>query len=666
MKKSKLSITLVTSFIAAMALSACNSVTASKKAVVTFTPYGSKDQIGLITDDVYKEYNNSSAGISKLYEKVLELLIRYKFKKQGFDKGDLKYSEIETWAKNQVKEQKDNAKASAKANGTSYDTEWDAILDSNNVENEKQLREKFIYEKEKEVITNWYADNPENAEALKDEFIGLDADGNLVNDGEDDVKSAFPYHIRHILVKVEEASEAKEKFYKGTIDKAQATRLYNVVTELAKGVDNFATIAADYSEDGSASSGGDVGIMTNDASSGSLGMVNEFQLGLYAYDNLYDDAKNNDELAPVIKDQLGFNSVVGEKEVDDGHGNMVKVDATAEDLLPNDVVEIPYEVFVKLGEYADVTADKYGNKLANGSTMVYPRNVLWNKYLNLHNVFVITKNKLGDPTFDSDPVNNPVANPNEEFSHLTGGDYNDPYISADRFNANGYLVDEKGNVIVGVRSQYGIHFMVIQRSMHELTKTSKKKDGTDETVTLAEYYSTALKDDAGFKENSYVGYIDSQKTEDYKKRADDIKSKIKSFDATYDYRLYSWLSDQTNIQFTYADEDLGLQEKIESYITNQKLSNRSNQEEGLQKVWKTYTRMIEAQQYNRDEANWITVNPLDGTPSPKLTRLASEQIATDFYSLYTYKDSDGNDLTQGELEDLYKKFAEGGLYYYYA
>ena len=76
MKKSKLSITLVTGFIAAMALSACSNVTSSKNAVVTFTPYGSKDKIALLTDDMYNAYRDTTNGVSKFYDKILEVLIR--------------------------------------------------------------------------------------------------------------------------------------------------------------------------------------------------------------------------------------------------------------------------------------------------------------------------------------------------------------------------------------------------------------------------------------------------------------------------------------------------------------------------------------------------------------------------------------------------------------
>ena len=613
MKKSKLSITLVTSFIAAMALTACNEVTASKNALVTFTPYGSKESIDLVTDDLYNAYRGTSAGVNKFYEKILEVLIRYEFKDKNFDKGEMKYSEIETWAKNQVQEQKDNAKANAKSNGTNYDDEWDAILESNNVENAKELQEKFIYEKEKEVITNWYADDTDNAEALKNEFLGVDKDNNPVDQSTVEVKAAMPYHIRHILVKVDEASEATQKFYKGTISESQAKLLADTVSTLASGKFTFSQVASMYSEDGSASSGGDVGIMTNAATSGSLGMVNEFQLGLYAYDNLYDAANAADAGAANIKKGLGITDEV----------------AAA---LPAAAVEVPYGAFIKIGEVAKVTADKEGNKLANGSSTVYPRNVLWNKYLNLHNVFVITNNKTGGNSF-GDPTD-----PTAEFDDLAGADVYDAALP--RFK-NNVLVDENDNVIIGVRSEYGIHFMVIEKSMYD--------------DKLADYYTTKLPGEAGYPEGeTYVGYIQSQNIEDYKKRADDVKSKITSFDATYDYRLYQYLINEAGtITFSGAAEGLG--DQIDKYITATKENNVYKQEDGLKKVWRTYTELLGAQQTNR-AAKFDAMNYYTGTKQLNITRLVSEKIADDFMKLY---DGTG-DAT------IYAKFAEGGEYYYYA
>ena len=648
MKKSKLSITLVTSFIAAMAMSACSSsVKASKDAIVTFSPYGSKEQIALLTNDVYNQYKNTSSGVSKFYDKILEVLIRYEFKEKNFDKGEMKYSQIESWAKNQVTEQKEKAKANAKSNGTSYDSEWKSILKANNVEDAAELKEKFIYDKEKEVIKDWYADNDDNAEALKEEFIGIKTDGTSAEKEIDGtvVKSAMPYHIRHILVKVDEASDAQEKFYKGTISEAQAKLLYNTVSTLAEGKYNFAEVAKMYSEDGSASSGGDVGIMTNAATSGSLGMVNEFQLGLYAYDNIYDGAHKTDAAASVIKAGLGMTEQV--------------VNA-----LPDDVVEVPYQAFSDIGKYADVTADKYGNKLADGSTALYPRNILWNKYLNLHNVFVIKNANSAPATIDGvdevDPATNEtIHHINDEFVKLaapvaTEDDKFDKTLP--RFNADNNLVDENGNVIIGVRSQYGIHFMVIEKSMYEYAAPS----ATKKSSSLATYYSTAIPSDGDkYDPDSYVGYIESPSSEDYKKRADDVKSKITSFDATYDYRLFTWLTsaEGENIKINFTDAAKGLDLRINDYIKSQKANNVNKQEEGLAKVWKTYTRLLDVQQANREVEPWKIINPITGAETKYITRLVSEQVAKDFFDLYN--DPEHN-------SGLYENFNEGGRYTYYA
>ena len=630
MKKSKLSITLVTSFIAAMALVACKDVTKSDKAVVTFKTY-SGETVDLITDNVYNKYRNTSNGISMFYEKILEVLIRNEFKgygnKAGFDKGDMNLAEIEDYAKNQVQEQKDKAKESAKSNKeTSYKDEWEAILDSFNVDDEEGLKQHFIYEKEKEVIKNWYAGDKDKAEDLKKEFIGLDANGDKVDSK---VAAAMPYHVRHILVKVDEASDANAKFYKGTISEAQAKLLANTVNALASGDYTFSQVADLYSEDSSAKNGGDVGIMTNAATSGSLGMVNEFQLGIYAYDNLFDanhlaNAKRNN-----ILEGLG-----------------ITADVSTE--FANTLVKVPFGAINDIGKYAEITTDKYGNKLANGSSTLFPRNILWNKYLNLHNIFLITNNERADSKFgDADAA--------DEFATLEKAGTPDATIPGTytRF-VNGILCDEQDRPIICVRSQYGIHFMVIERSMYDYNGVA----GNDKKQsTLAQYYSTLLPGESvgeeKYKSDSYVGYIKSQKMEDYKTRANDVKSKITSFDATYDYRLYTWLTTEVGT-LEFSDNAKGLDKDIEKYIDALQKNNLYKQEEGLEKVWRTYDELLDVQEDNRS-AQFDILNPKTGADQKYLTRLVSEQIANDFVDLYT-----------GDATGSYVNFAEGGLYYYYA
>ena len=621
MKKSKLSITLVTSFIAAMALTACNEVTASKEAIVSFRPYsGSKESISLITDDVYNAYRGTTNGVSKFYDKILEVLIRYEFKDAKFNDGEMNYDDIDAWADNQVKEQKKNAENNAKSNGTNYDDEWDAILESNNVENAKELKEKFIYQKEKEVITNWYADNTDNAEALKNEFLGIDKDNKPVDQSTVEVKAAMPYHVRHILVSVDEASNTNEKFYKGTITEEKAKKLSDIVTDLATSKKTFAEIAADSdSDDGSKTKGGDVGIMTNDATSGSLGMVNEFQLGIYAYDNLY-TANKDDAYAPIIQNGLGINDDV-------------------KNALAGGLVEVPYEAFVKIGKYAAATADKEGNKIANGSEALYPRNILWNKYFNLHNVFVIKNAKDGAGLFGTDHAKDEFA-----YNNLCkpGEKYEADDAKVPGFNATtGYLEDERGNVIIGVRSQYGIHLMIIEESMYDY-------------ANLATYYSTKISSDEGYSPDSYVGFVEGS-GEKEKERADEVKSKITSFDATYDYRLYTYLTGKVDMKFADAASDL--EDKIERYIDSNKINNAYKQEDGLSKVWRTYTELLEVQETNR-AYQFNTINA-KGKAQNNLTRLVSEKAADDFIKLY----EGGAGITEADYAPFLEE-TEGGYYYY--
>ena len=616
MKKSKLSITLVTSFIAAMAMTACSSVSAKKETIVSFKPYGSKESIALLTDDVYNQYKGTNAGVSKFYEKILEALIRYEFKDKEFKEGEQSYKEIENWAKNEVQAQKDKAKANAKSNGTSYDTEWDSILESNNVENADELKEKFIYNKEKEVYKDWYADNIDAK--LKEEFLGVKADGTAV---ESDVKAAMPYHIRHILVKVDEASNQDEKFYRGTVTEKQAKNLYLVASKLAEGKYTFSEIAKidEISEDGSNATGGDVGIMTNNATSGSLQMVNEFQLGLYAYDNIYNATNAANAAAATIKEGLGITQEVINK-------------------LPAEVGVVPYEAFVKLNDYAKAEADGYGNKLANGSTALYPRNIIWNKYLNKHNVFLIKNAHVGGQKFGANDANTEFNNP------IGAAPYSTTLAG---FNADGYLTAGKGNdnLVIGVRSEYGIHFMVIEKSMYAY-------------ADLDTYYDTKVPGQDGYDANadSYVNFVKGD-TETAKKRADDVKDKITSFDSTYDYRLYTYLTGpekyQNNISFEGAAK--GLDESISNYISFLKDDNANKQEEGLEKVWKAYYRMLGKQEFDRNRI--FDTMDTQGNQQLNLTCLVSEKAAEEFFALYD--DPDNNTA-------YYADFDEGGAFYYYA
>ena len=187
--------------------------------------------------------------------------------------------------------------------------------------------------------------------------------------------------------------------------------------------------------------------------------------------------------------------------------------------------------------------------------------------------------------------------------------------------------------------------MVIEKSMYAY-------------ADLDTYYDTKVPGQDGYDANadSYVNFVKGD-TETAKKRADDVKDKITSFDSTYDYRLYTYLTGpekyQNNISFEGAAK--GLDESISNYISFLKADNANKQEEGLEKVWKTYYRMLDKQEFDRNRL--FHTMDTQGNMQNNLTCLVSEKAAEEFFALY-----DDPDHNTG----YYADFNEGGVFYYYA
>ncbi|MCR5505486.1 MAG: peptidylprolyl isomerase [Bacilli bacterium] len=634
MKKSKLSTGLVTSFIAAMALSACSqSVTNGKGNVVSFTGYNGQS-LSVVTDELYDQYLTSSTGISAYYQSVIEVLIRNAFNKDKAGTSTLNgikktYDQIVNEAKNNVKGDKNTAKENADTNGTSYKKEWQSILSGKGVKDESELLQYYIYQLEKEVIEDWYFDQHE--EELTKEYLGVGDDG--TSSASTKASSRFPYHIRHILIKAENGAAG---FARETISASQATLLSNTIQALADGRTSFGDVAYQYSEDSSNTSYGDVGIMTADASTGSLGMVNEFQLGIYAYDAIYSNRIANS----VISSGLGLDDEMTAglyEQVTSQEWNPASVGSeptVADTLEALGLGEVPYNKVVELGLAANIEANGgSGLAVADGKSALYPRNILWNKYFNRHNAFVITNRAEPDyaaasdakATIANDNVNlktgevtsysvnsqtvesydSKVADATIDFTKLSGLKANSKLSTDSNFRV---LEDENSNVIIGVRSQYGIHLMVVQKSIYDYN------NGEGSNVSLEEYYTTAVPgdsdypvDDNGNDKNTYVNFIQSANKSDANTRAETVRSAIKGFDKTYDYRLYDALSgkdDGTRSSlFDTSSKGYKLLESIDNYVATQRTKNVYEQGENLQEVWKTYLELISAQNEVRVDIN---------------------------------------------------------------
>lgn len=638
MKKSKLSVGLVTSFIASMALSACGqTVTKDSTNLVEFT--GNNGQsLSISIDDIYKDYLESSAGISKYYDQVMEVLIRHAFQKDpnatgilgaNKEKGQVavkrNYNQIVETAKENVQSAKEDAKSKAETNGTDRKTEWQSILSEKGVKNEEELLQYFIYKLEKEEIEDWYFEN--NKVALRQEYLGVKSNSSttgLEPAVSEKATSRFPYHIRHILIKNEDGAS---DYVRGTITADAAERLSSTVKLLADGKDatinpngnTFGEVAKAKSEDGSASSYGDVGLMTNAISGEKLGMVNEFQLGIYAYDAIVKNGAGTRDTATfnVIDEGLGLDKKIGAETV-------------AKTLKDRGIVEIPYSVFVELGDVARLENNwKTGLAVEDSKAALFPRNLIWNRYLNNHSIFVITNGKRDvnyDPETNTKVESRDVHFPTkDEDGHIQDAPYYDvtdttkckdsyrkydddgtgeliDYSKLGGFKANDnfknadterVLTDENKNVIIGVRSEFGIHLMIVEKSAYDY----------NDTVKLEDYYTTALPKDDDYPEipegeHTYVDFIYSDEQSEYKTRSDTIKSAIKGFDSTYDYRLYEELKSVEGVDAN-SESNKTMFELIQNYIDLQREKNKNEQSNGLEKVWETYLNLLATQDYYR-------------------------------------------------------------------
>jgi len=565
MKKSKLTIGLVTGFVGTLALASCG-ITESKDTVMEFTDYNG-NIVKVLTDDIYGDYAKTSSGLAKYYDAVLETLIRYNYQNSkftGLSELAKDYATIENLAKNEVTSEKKKAEQTAKTNNTKFDDEWEAVLEEKGCETEEELVKYYVYQFEKEEMETWYY--KKNETSLLKQYLGVD--NNYASTVKADVNSMFPYHMRHILVKT---SGSASNYTRDVITESEAQNLSNALVLLTqakdgKRVNTFGAVAGmSINEDTSKDSYGDLGMVTTETS-----FVNEFKLGIYAYDALFSKINAKDTANADLYAGLGLES----KVKNSGTTGTVTEKLNAIDATNKILSAVPVKVFSELGEYKDKVKDNNGKEVCEGAEVLYPRNILWNQYLNIHNIFVITNEDLDGTAL--------AANPCFKTMSVNG-------VNKD------VLVDEQDRPVVCVRSQYGIHFMVMEKSIFKNTN-ALAKDAKYQTK-LEDYYTTKVPETVAATDPvTYITSINRTDTiANYRTRADAIKSAVKAFDKTYDYRLFETLMDKTVTGIEVNFKDVSLKGKIETYISNQKASNKDSANKTLNESWRTYIELLEQQ-----------------------------------------------------------------------
>ena len=562
MKKSKLSIGLISCLLSVGTLAGCDTLKSSSDGVLlSYTIDGVEGEQQLTADWVLGEYYNDSSKYQAIYDTIYSVIARNYFAKDRetvdyhgteVKLGKSQMATIERDAKEKVSDDKDTAQSNADANNTKYKKEFEAILESKGVDSEEELLEKYIEELQKETFEN-------NFYTYKIEDI---------KNGKDDVKiddkqfwtgylnDKLPYHVSHILVKLDDTSDTN--YHNGTISEANAERLYNVIDELGAGSKKFAKIAMTYNEDpGSKDKEGDLGIMDYDTS-----FINEFKLGIYAYEQFYKGTTvTGTKLA--VTPEIASNYKKAAKDA---------FNLASEDDIPT----VDKSVFDELKAVAKEDKDENGKPVIENAAIVYPRNIIYNKYLNRHAVF---------------------------FIEGTGVNYKQA------FGTSGPTVlcadGDETKPIIAVRASSGgeqeIHLMVVNRSPFVATDANG--------VSLTDYYTTfypaqdfyptypAGHAKEGQKIDSYVNFLTNEAS-DTKNRAEEFASKLKSYDSDK-LGKYIFLKYMQEEQVTFKDAKL--QEALMKWIKTSIEKSEEEKSESWTKTWNEYIDKLVRQNSERSK-----------------------------------------------------------------
>ncbi len=610
MKKSKKILILAATAVGLLSLAGCNEVTANGNVILSF-----KDANGTLTnytaDELFEEYTaNSQDSTQNYYNAIYNVMVREWF---TLSQNESLKKECDKTAQIKLDSQKSQASTNATSNGTSYDTEWEKILNTElsdvaeSKRSEAELLLKYQLSEYKTKLEDEYYNQFKTWKKDDASITAEEKTNNLFWGDSGYLKKKLPYHVKHILINVDATSGA---YYNGTISSTNVQNLYLAISELANGT-SFGQIAEDLSNDtGSAATFGDLGIMDTSTS-----YVNEFKLGVYAYDTYFN---TNSEVTTSLTS-------------DDNPFNIPTSDASYVKSLG--IASIPYGAITKMNELKDTTLDSTNKVVNDGDATYYPRNILFNKYFNNHNLGFITPDDLSgsNPTLEdsSDSLNAHYTDLNTN-GKWTNGSQNTDYsamkgfrdVQIKNYDDNGVytgivtkkiLCDDNGNPIIVVRagtSNYqGVHFIVVQRSALEANK-SVTSNGETYNVPLNEYYASenpltnggAKNTDfpttsTGTQKQTFVNSY-SMSYDKYNERVSTIKSTVKSFDSNYEMRIYTWLKSQLNVTFsTVSGVNIG--DRITTYIEEKRNSTDNDTRTTNITTWDGFIEQLESQQSQR-------------------------------------------------------------------
>lgn len=606
MKKSKLAIGLMSALLSVGALAACGDVTYSKDGVIL-----TYNGVQYTADQLFTDEFQDSKNYQTVFDAVYKLVVKNYFDEEDPDdsnKGKAQLASLKNKAETAVEGDKDSAQKKAESNGTSYDTEFDAILKEKGCEDETELYEKYLYQYKEETFNENFNNIEENMRVMKNGTGDNDVryQGNKWNGYFND---KVPYHLSHILVKITDSSSTN--YSNAKLSEDNAKKLARVAQLLKDGTyGSFGDVASKESDDSAVR--GDLGVVDMSKASD---YINEFKFAVYAYENLYGNKKANAQDSKItIRSDKNVEEALDKRVID--YKDSAKLDT---DSAATEFATIPYAAFQIMESNAKRTTDADDQKVNEGNEDFYPRNVFFNHYFNRHSFALVTPksaSKVDDyyaeesgVDIDYVPLTDASANSTgfhtftaEENAALAGQTYLATRVklgAGAKYEYRPILV-VRGGSGSGDSGYQGIHFIVVNRSPFEYVEA----DTVNHIASRSDYFTTYYPKESkyptyndGEKDVPYQTYVNfSGNEDDYKTRAEDVKSAINSNnpeglkyfkfrkylkagklsfkDASMQSNLETWM--KNTLQNSSYNNDVEWENSWISYIENLKQAKRIN------------------------------------------------------------------------------------------
>ena len=635
MKTGKRSLSLAMSILAIASLTACdddyNYPDAKWKEGIIVNVDGKDYKY----DEIYQLFDNSKGSAQAYFNVAKNILAQL-----VTPKTDTMLSNVDT----KINDLKNTWKTNARTNNTSYKEEQEKTFDSENVEDLDELREKYISQQQVEKNSQDFYEI--NANGVTDPSYTYYISEQMTKDY---VTNQAPYHVSHVLVKVDASSDG-EGYWNGKITADNAKKIGNAVRMLASS-DSFGSVAQLVSEDeGSAKMYGE--LVTTTEGSQSVAMekttsyINEFKLGLYAYEAYLNPKTKAAEVNTAVRASLRVPGQAAASSSFDYKNDTAVSELITDGTLvgKNGAFGIPLSKAITLGYVADVEKNIVdGSKVDYASETQYPRNILFNNYFNYHGVnFLYDDSDTYEAEFLADAievgahsgetiltlndVKNKLPSKYAEYEYVTGqlskidagkfktveGISDNLYnYDFDAFTKKSVLTkiptskkilvekDTDTNPVIIVRggsSGYqGIHFIVVNndpfvnsQNTYQYYRTNIPDASADPASAKSADYST---------NPSLINYVkaDINSNTTYNARRDAVVAAVKASDSNIDFRLY-----EENIKKFGADkfnELLGdYAGIINKYIEITKESSELGKNSSLDESWETYIQTLALQE----------------------------------------------------------------------